>query len=31
MAKLTDLQIKAWIKADERFEGKAGDAANLLI
>lgn len=23
MAKLTDLQIKAWIKADERFEGKA--------
>ncbi|MFQ9950461.1 MAG: Arm DNA-binding domain-containing protein, partial [Escherichia coli] len=23
MAKLTDLQIKAWIKSDERFEGKA--------
>jgi hypothetical protein len=23
MAKLTDMQIKAWIKAGERFEGRA--------
>ena len=30
MGKLTDIQIKAWIKADERFEGKAdGDGLYL--
>lgn len=30
MAKLTDIQIKAWIKKGERFEGKSdGDGLYL--
>lgn len=30
MGKLNDMQIKAWIKADERFEGK-GDGGGLYL
>ena len=32
MGKLTDMQIRAWIKADERFEGRAdGDGLYLIF
>lgn len=31
MAKLTDMQMRAWIKADERFEGRADGNGLYLV